>query len=135
MELSSNYNYLGDATLGNTLTYRIQEIPSNNLTAQRNHCLDRRIGFPASSKRVLQLCSLSGSNRGLLRYSELGQHFPTVTHIKMTLESSGNSTQFSFRDIQYNEAPASLFDSDQPRNLARQRFWSEAKPSVSRKWH
>jgi hypothetical protein len=35
-KLSNNYNYLGDATLGNTLTYRIQEIPSNDLTAQRS---------------------------------------------------------------------------------------------------
>jgi hypothetical protein len=36
MELSNNYNYLGDATLGNTLTYKIQEIPSNNRTTKES---------------------------------------------------------------------------------------------------
>jgi outer membrane lipoprotein-sorting protein len=46
----------------------------------------------------------------------------------MTLESSGNSTEFAFSNIRYNKKPpASLFDPDQLRNLAKQPFWNEAR--------
>jgi len=51
-----------------------------------------------------------------------------VAHIKITLESSGNSMEFAFSDMQYSrKPPASLFDPDQLRKLAKQPFWSEAK--------
>jgi hypothetical protein len=55
---------------------------------------------------------------------------PTVTRIKMTLESSGNSTEFTFSGIQYNnknKPPSSLFDPSQLQNLAKQPFWSEIR--------
>jgi outer membrane lipoprotein-sorting protein len=53
---------------------------------------------------------------------------PTVTKIKMTLESSGNGTEYTFSNIQYNKKPpASLFNPDQLQNLATQPFWNETR--------
>jgi hypothetical protein len=58
--------------------------------------------------------------RYLLSAAELAL---TLTHVKMTLELTGNSTEFSFSDIKYNANPsANLFDPQQLQNLAKQPF-------------
>jgi hypothetical protein len=44
----------------------------------------------------------------------------------MTLESSSNSTEFGFNNIQYKKTqPISLFNPNQLQTLAQQPFWNE----------
>jgi outer membrane lipoprotein-sorting protein len=127
MELSNKYSYLGEETLGDTPTYKIQEIPSTNPYyskvigwVRKSDFLPVRRDFYNYTGVLVQREEYSGiqSINGI----------PTVTHIKMILESSGNSTEFAFSNIQYNKKPpASLFNPDQLQNLAKQPFWSEVR--------
>ena len=127
MDLTDNYSYLGEATLGNTPTYKIQESPPRNpyyskiiAWIRKSDYLPLRREFYNYAGPLVQIEDYGGIQNI--------DGIPTVTHIKMTLESSGNSTQFAFSHIQYNrKPPASLFDPDQLRNLAKQPFWSEAE--------
>lgn len=127
MELSNKYSYLGEVTLESTPTYKIQEVPSNNpyyskiiAWVRKSDFLPVRRDFYNYTGALVQREDYGGIQKI--------DGIPTITHIKMTLESSGNSTEFAFSDIKYNmKPPASLFDPDQLQNLAKQPFWTEAE--------
>jgi outer membrane lipoprotein-sorting protein len=127
MELSNRYSYLGQETLGDTPTYKIQETPANNPYYSKIDAWIRKADFLPVRRDFYNYAG------ALVQREDYGgiqniDEIPTITHIKMILESSGNSTEFAFSDIQYNkQPPASLFDPDQLRNLAKQPFWTEAK--------
>jgi outer membrane lipoprotein-sorting protein len=127
MELTNKYSYLGEATVGDVPTYTIQEIPTTNPYYSRIKAWIRKSDFLPVRR---EFYNYTGALVQVEDYSGI-QNFdgiPTVTHIKMTLHSSGNSTEFAFSDISYNrKPPASLFNPDQLQNLAKQPFWSEAK--------
>jgi outer membrane lipoprotein-sorting protein len=126
MELNNKYSYLGEATLGNTPVYKIQEIPSNNpyyskiiAWIRKSDFLPLRRDFYNYAGALVQKEDYSGIQNI--------ESIPTLTRIKMTLESSGNSTEFAFSDIQYNnKPPTGLFNPGQLQNLAKQPFWSQA---------
>jgi hypothetical protein len=127
MELTNRYSYLGETTLGDVPTYAIQETPTNNPYYSRIKAWIRKSDFLPARR---DFYNYTGALVQREDYSGI-QNFdgiPTVTHIKMTLESSGNSTEFAFSDIRYNrKPPGSLFNPDQLQDLAKQPFWSEAK--------
>jgi hypothetical protein len=125
MELSNKYNYLGEASLGSTPTYKVEDIPANNPYYSRiiswigkSDFLPARRDFYNYADVLVQREDYSGIR--------IIDQIPTVMHIKMTLESSGNSTEFAFSNIQYNKtAPVSLFNPNQLRELAKEPFWNE----------
>ena len=127
MDLSNKYSYLGETTLENVPTYEIQEIPANNPYYSKIKAWIRKSDFLPARR---EFYNYTGALVQVEDYSGIQNldGIPTVTHLKMTLHSSGNSTEFAFSDIRYNrKAPAGLFDPEQLRNLAQQPFWSEAK--------
>lgn len=127
MDLSNKYSYLEEATVANTPTYGIQEIPTNNPYYSKIKAWIRKSDFLPVRREFYNYTGAlvqSEDYNGIQNIDGI----PTVTHVKMTLESSGNSTEFAFGDIKYKiKPPASLFDPDQLRNLAKQPFWTEAK--------
>lgn len=125
MELTNKYNYLGEASLENTSVYKLEEIPSNN------PYYSKIIGWILKSDFLPVRRDFYDYAGALVQREDYGgiqtiNGIPTITHIKMTLESSGNSTEFAFNNVQYNKtAPASLFNPDQLQNLAMQPFWNQ----------
>jgi hypothetical protein len=127
MDLNNKYTYQGEGTLENQPVYKIQE------TSLSNPYYSKIIGWIRKSDFLplrREFYNYAGALVQIEDYSGIQNldGIPTVTHIKMTLQSSGSSTEFAFSDIRYNrKPPANLFDPEQLRNLAKQPFWTEAK--------
>jgi outer membrane lipoprotein-sorting protein len=122
MQLTNKYSYLEEATSGNTATYKIQEVPSGNPYYSRIIAWIRKSDFLPARRDFYNYAGALVQREDYSGIQNINS-IPTVTHIMMTLESSGNSTEFAFSDIQYNKKPpASLFNPDQLQNLAKQPF-------------
>jgi outer membrane lipoprotein-sorting protein len=127
MELNNNYSYLGEATLGNTPVYKIQESPTRNPYYSKILAWIRKSDFLPLRREFYNYAG------PLVQVEDYGgiqkiDGIPTVTNMKMTLHASGNSTEFVFSNIQYNKKPpASVFNPDQLQNLAKQPFWNETE--------
>lgn len=127
MELNNKYSYLGETLLGNTPTYKVEEIPSNNPYYSKIIAWIRKLDFLPVRRDFYNYAGVLVQREDYNGIQNIDS-IPTVTHIKMTLESSGNSTEFAFSDIQYNKrTPTGLFNPDQLQNLAKQPFWSEVR--------
>lgn len=127
VDLHNKYEYLGTATVESTPVYKVQEIPSNNPYYSKIIAWIRKSDFLPIHR---DFYNYAGALVQKEQYSGIQKidGIPTVTKIKMTLESSGNSTEFDFSNIQFNrKVPANLFNPDRLRTLAAEPFWNQSR--------